>query len=75
VDDRLGVHVETSLTTGTTTPDQRADYIKEVSRRLVLALGPGATLRGVALTEYKADAYGYEGITQAERYAPRHELA
>ncbi len=62
-----GIHLEVSLTTGTNSADERKQFIKEVSESIVRIYGPNATLRGVALTEYLPESYGYEGITQYER--------
>lgn len=63
----LDAHVEVSITAGTNSAAEKADFIAEGDRLLTEVLGPLARC-GVALHELHPESYGYHGVTQFDFY-------
>ncbi|MFD8543077.1 4-oxalocrotonate tautomerase family protein [Streptomyces sp. NPDC059649] len=64
---RRDAHVEGSLTLGTNSAAEKADFIARAGELLTEILGPLARA-GVALHELHPESYGYHGVTQFDFY-------
>jgi len=67
---RAAAHVDVKVTGGTNTPDEKRRFVSEAVRLLRSVIGP--TLHPVCYVvvhELAADAWGYDGRTQADRAA------
>ncbi len=60
--------LEVRVTEGTNTSDEKADYVHRVFTALEQVLGPLHPASYVVIHEVRADAWGYQGATQAYRY-------
>jgi 4-oxalocrotonate tautomerase len=56
------------ITTGTNTKDQKAAFVAAVFAAMEKLLGPLAPASYVVIQEVAADAWGYAGRTQEDRY-------
>ncbi len=56
---------------GTNTKDEKAAYVAGVFAAMSALLGPLHPESYVLVREVKADAYGYGGLTQEQRYVER----
>ncbi len=64
----LAAHLEASVTAGTNTEAEKAHFVAEAMAMLRGTLGEGLPLATyVVVREIPADAWGYGGLTQAER--------
>jgi 4-oxalocrotonate tautomerase len=67
---RAAAHLDVKITAGTNTPDEKRRFVSEAARLLRSVIGP--TLNPVCYVvvhEVAADAWGYDGHTQADRAA------
>lgn len=60
--------LDVKITEGTNTKDQKSAYIAAVFAQLEAVLGPLHPASHVVIDEVRADAWGYEGLTQEQRY-------
>ncbi|MFF4604040.1 4-oxalocrotonate tautomerase family protein [Streptomyces sp. NPDC001339] len=60
-------HVEASITAGTNSAAEKADFIAAAGELLTNVLGP-LPRSGVALHELHPESYGYNGVTQFDFY-------
>ncbi|MGK5547922.1 tautomerase family protein [Streptomyces sp. URMC 127] len=60
-------HVEASLTAGTNSAAEKAEFIARAGELLTGLLGP-LSRSGVALHELHPESYGYDGVTQFAYY-------
>ncbi|MEU8995602.1 tautomerase family protein [Streptomyces caniferus] len=60
-------HVEVSITMGTNSAAEKADFIARAGELLSDTLGP-LPRSGVALHELHPESYGYNGVTQFDYY-------
>lgn len=65
--DLPGAYVEIKITHGTNTAREKAAMIAETSAMLKRLVGEIQTASYVVIHEVTADAWGYDGITQAQR--------
>ena len=65
---RTGLFLETRVSAGTNTKDEKSRYIAEVWHTLEELLGPLEPHSYIAVLEIDADAWGYEGQTQEVRH-------
>ncbi len=64
---RSSFYLEAKVTDGTNTAEQKARFIAEVFSALDLLVGPLAPASYTVVQEVPADAWGYQGQTQAAR--------
>lgn len=64
---RRDAHVEGSLTAGTNSAAEKAEFIARAGELLSELLGP-LPRAGVALHELHPESYGYNGVTQFDFY-------
>jgi 4-oxalocrotonate tautomerase len=60
--------LEVKVTEGTNTKDEKAAYVEGVFRAVAAALGAIDPASYVVIQEVRADAWGYGGATQENRY-------
>jgi 4-oxalocrotonate tautomerase len=60
--------LEVKVTEGTNTKDEKAAYIEGVFQAVASALGSIDPASYAVIHEVRADAWGYEGVTQENRY-------
>jgi 4-oxalocrotonate tautomerase len=61
-------YVEIKVTEGTNTKNEKAHFVAQVFSAMEALLGKLAPASYVVITEVRADAWGYEGLTQEQRY-------
>ncbi len=67
---RVAAHLDVKVTAGTNTPEEKAAFIAAAKQLLKDTLGPELPLATyVVVHEIAADAWGYDGRTQAARRA------
>ncbi|HVZ54215.1 MAG TPA: 4-oxalocrotonate tautomerase family protein [Pseudolabrys sp.] len=66
--------VDVHVTDGTNTPEQKAAFIAAIFGAMEELLGPLHEESYVHVHEVRADAYGYGGLTQAQRARARRQL-
>lgn len=72
----VAAHVDAKITTGTATPEQKANFIRAANQLVKQVLGGDlAVATYVTVTEIPADSWGYDGLTQAERIAAKRPAA
>ncbi|HVE09757.1 MAG TPA: tautomerase family protein [Paraburkholderia sp.] len=65
-------HINARITAGINTADQKARFIADAHTLLKRILGGGLPVATyVIVDEVAADAWGYDGVTQQHRAAPR----
>ncbi|MGI5131246.1 tautomerase family protein [Pseudonocardia sp. CA-107938] len=62
-----GAHLEVSITAGTNSAEEKSAFVAQAYAALADALGVLADTVYVAIIELDGDAYGYNGVTQAQR--------
>ncbi|MFC4950481.1 tautomerase family protein [Pseudonocardia sp. GCM10023141] len=62
-----GAHLEVSITAGTNTPEEKSAFVREAYTTIRDTLGALPDAVYVALIELDGNAYGYNGVTQAQR--------
>jgi 4-oxalocrotonate tautomerase len=68
---QIAAQVEAKVTQGTNAADEKARFVAEAMRLLQKVLGPGLSpVSYVVVHEVSADAWGYDGRTQADRARP-----
>lgn len=60
--------LDIKITEGTNSKDQKAAYVAQVFEKLEAMLGPLHPASYVVIDEVRADAWGYQGLTQEHRY-------
>lgn len=66
----LAAHLDATITAGTNTVAEKAHFIEEAHRMLKTLFGPKLPIATyVVIDEISADAWGYDGQTQAYRAA------
>lgn len=60
-------HLDVAVSAGTNSQDEMAEYIARAYAALDAFVGPLASASYVAIQELAADAWGYQGRTQAHR--------
>ncbi len=68
---RASFFVDVRVTAGTNSPDEKARYVAAVFARMRNLLGATHEASYVHVHEVPADAWGYGGLTQAQRQAAR----
>jgi len=63
--------LDIKVTEGTNTKDEKAAYQRQVFARLSELLGPLHPVSYVLVHDVRAEAWGYEGLTQEFRYVQR----
>lgn len=67
----LAAHVDVTIGAGTNTPAEKTAFIKAVYDLFAGQLGPSLSpVTFVVLHDVPLDSWGYEGVTNASRYAP-----
>ena len=74
VSGRGSIFVEANVTEGTNTPEQKADFVASAFAAAEAILGKLDAASYVVVREVAADAWGYEGRTQAARAPQRAVL-
>jgi 4-oxalocrotonate tautomerase len=68
---RASFFVDVRVTAGTNSPEEKARYIDAVFARMRDLLGEPHEASYVHVNEVPADAWGYGGLTQAQRHTAR----
>jgi 4-oxalocrotonate tautomerase len=64
----IAVHVEATITAGTSSPEEKARFIEKTMRLLKAVLGADLHLATyIVVNEVPANAWGYDGRTQESR--------
>jgi 4-oxalocrotonate tautomerase len=61
-------YLEIKITEGTNTKDEKAAYVAEIFAGMEAILGQLHPASYVVIHEVRADAWGYQGLTQEHRY-------
>ena len=61
-------YLQAQVTAGTNTKDEKTRYVAQVFAGLERLLGPLAPASYTVVQELRADAWGYQGLTQELRY-------
>ncbi|WP_433859278.1 tautomerase family protein [Streptomyces kronopolitis] len=68
VREATGAHVEASITAGTNSAEEKAQFLTGAYALLRETLGVLPPVAGVALYELHPESYGYNGVTQLDHY-------
>ena len=72
---RATFFLEVKVTDGTNAVEQKAAYIEQVFAGMQAILGPLAAASYIVVDEVRADAWGYQGVTQQSRHGRRKPAA
>lgn len=61
-------YLNIKITEGTNTKDQKAAYVGKVFAAMQASIGPLAAASYIVIDDVRADAWGFEGQTQEQRY-------
>jgi len=67
----IGAYVDIKVTDGTNTPEEKAEMISKTARMLQDVAGIMQEACYVVIDGVPANSWGYDGITQAARAAPK----
>ncbi|MCB0257611.1 MAG: tautomerase family protein [Anaerolineae bacterium] len=67
-------YLNIKITEGTNTKDQKAAYVDKVFPAMQALIGPLARASYIVIDDVRADAWGFEGKTQEQRYITARTL-